>query len=478
MSAAFRVVVVSPPGYRHSAAFHEVAESLHHAIRALGHEATVGYNRFAPGATHIVLGSNLVGPEAVGTIPPGSVIYNLEQIDADSRWWHAGLQALVARHETWDYSRRNIETFAQLGVTRAVHHVPVGYVPELSRIPPAAVEDIDVLFYGSVNERRAAVLDALRAQGLNVVQLFGIYGRERDAHIARAKVVLSLHLYPAKILEAVRIGYLLANHKAVVAECEPDTAFEPGIEQAVRLAPYDRIVDTTLRLVRAPAERAALAEAGFRWLAAQPLNEALAPHLDRLARAAAPTAPAPVPARLRLGGVSAPADGWLCADAHNAAADLPFGPDAPLPLGGTFDTLRFGRVTLTPERFDEIDAGDWPARVPDLEVFLRDCARLLRFGGRLQVRVPHDLSADGWTRPGTRRVFSERAFGGYGDAHVTLGWGDCALELRDLRYELSEFGATLKAQGAAADNLIRTPRAVDRVVAILERRGYRALPGA
>jgi SAM-dependent methyltransferase len=263
-----------------------------------------------------------------------------------------------------------------------------------------------------------------------------------------------------------------------VAECEPDTAFEPGIEHAVRLAPYDRIVDATLRLVRAPAERAALAEAGFRWMAAQPLTEVLAPHLERLARAAQSPAPAAVPTRLRLGGFSAPAEGWLGADEHNPAADLALGPDAPLPLGGTFDTLRFGRVTLSPERFDEIDAGDWPARVPDLEAFLRDCARLLRFGGRLQVRVPHDLAADAWTRPGTRRVFSERALGGYGDAHVTLGWGDCALELKDLRYELSEFGATLKAQGAGADNLVRTPRAVDRVVAILERRGYRALPGA
>jgi hypothetical protein len=478
MTAAFRVVIVSPPGYRHSAAFHEVAESLHHAIRSLGYPSSVGYNRFAAGATHIVLGSNLVGPDAVSLIPPGSVIYNLEQIDAQSRWWHAGLQTLVNTHETWDYSRRNIETFASLGVTRPVHHVPIGYVPELTRIPPAAVEDIDVLFYGSTNERRAKVLDALRARGLNVVQLFGMYGRERDAHIARAKVVLSLHLYPAKILETVRVSYLLANHKAVVAECESDTAFEPGIDAAVRLAPYEKIVEATVALVASPAERAQLADAGYRWITGQPLAATLAPHLERLARAAESAGSAARPTRLRFGGFQAPIPDWLCVDEANPAADVQVRTDSGLPMNEARDTLRFGRVALEAESFDEIDAGDWPARTADFEGFMRDCARLLRFGGVLRVRVPHDLSADAWARPGTRRVFSERSFNGFADAHIALSWGDCALELKDLRYELSEFGATLKAQGADADNLVRTPRTVDRIVATLERRGYRALPGA
>jgi hypothetical protein len=41
--------------------------------------------------------------------------------------------------------------------------MPVGYVPELERIRPAPAEDIDVLFFGSVNDRRQRVLDQLRA---------------------------------------------------------------------------------------------------------------------------------------------------------------------------------------------------------------------------------------------------------------------------------------------------------------------------
>lgn len=478
MPPAFRVVILSPPGYRHAAAFHEIAETLTHAIRASGHPVTLGYNRFSADAIHLVLGSNLASPALARAIPAGSVIYNLEQIDAGSKWWHEGLRTLVERCETWDYSERNVRTFAALGVTRPVTHVPLGYAPALTRIERAPVQDIDVLFYGSVNPRRQQLLDSLRARGLNVVQLFGVYGTERDAHIARAKIVLNSHLYPAQIFEVARVSYLLANRKAVVSECEPGTALEPGIESAVRLVSYDAIADACVALAADAPARAELEAAGHAWISARPMAAILAPHLARLSAAHRASPVVAAPTRLRLGGFDLPVDGWLCADADNAAADFSLGADRPLPLGETVRTVRYGEVDLAPGSLDAIDAGDWPARTEDLNAFLRDCARLLRFGGTLTVRVPHDLSAERDADPCLRRAFNEKSFGRYGDAHVRLGWGDCALELTDLQLELSEYGIGLKNAGNPADMLSRTPRAVDRIAATLTRRGYRAPPGA
>ncbi len=476
---AFRVVVISPPGYRHSAAFAEVAETLHYAIRANGYACGIDYNRFTAGAVHIVLGSNLVSEAAAPAIPAGSVIYNLEQIDAGSRWWHAGLRALVERCETWDYSQRNIETFATLGVARAVVHVPMGCVPELNRIALAPAEDVDVLFYGSVNERRLKILEALRARGLTVAQLFGVYGSERDAWIARAKVVLNLHLYPAKILEIVRLTYLLQNRKAIVAEAGADTALEPGIADAVRLAPYEGIVDACAELCADAEQRTALAEAGERWAADRSMTAILAPHLARLAAAQASPEPAPLPLRLKFGGFSVPLADCLCVDRDNPAADITLGASASaLPMQTPFDTVRYGRISLLPDSFDQVDAGDWPAKVPDLEIFLRQCARLLRPGGRLDLDVPHDLSGDAWNHPGARRALSERSFAAYADAHVQLGWGDAALEVETLNVDLTDLGMKLKSGGADADMLLRTPRAVARVRVTLRRRGHRALPNS
>lgn len=475
---AFRIVVISPPGYRHAAAFHEVAETLYHAIRSLDQPVAVDYNRFMPGAVHIVLGAHLVSPEAAAAIPSDSIIYNLEQMDAEPHWWHEGLKSLVERCETWDYCEQNIATFAALGVARPVVHVPVGFVPELSRINEALTDDIDVLFYGAANERRTHVLDALRARGLRVMHLVGIYGRERDAAIARAKVVLSMHQHAARFLETVRISYLLANRKAVVAEYGPETTTDDGIESAVRLATYDQLADACADLVARPADRAQLAFAGYRWIANRSMAAILAPHIERVVAARAQPAPSPRPARLKLGSCPMPLDGWLCVDEANPAADIVLRPDGPLPVGRSRDTLRFGRVALESESFDLIDAGDWPTRTVDFEGFMRDCARLLRFGGRLTMRVPHEMSGDAWADPRTRRAFSDRSFGAFADAHVSLGWGDAALELTDLELELSPLGRTLEAEGVPGDELCRTPRAVARVGVTLTRRGYRTLPGS
>src|SRR5689334_20106002 len=131
----FAVTVISPPGYAHSAAFHEVAESVHHALLALGHDSIITQRTDSPGRQHIVLGSCTL-PQYPQELAPGSILYNLEQISADSPWLTPDLMALFRRYPLWDYSRRNIEQFRQMGIN-GVAHVPLGYVPQLTRIDPA-----------------------------------------------------------------------------------------------------------------------------------------------------------------------------------------------------------------------------------------------------------------------------------------------------------------------------------------------------
>ena len=69
--------------------------------------------------------------------------------------------------------------------------------------------------------------------GLKVIHLFGSYGKSRDEFIGRAKLLLNMHLYEAKILEVVRISYYLANKCAVLSEFssnrKDDAQYEGGI---------------------------------------------------------------------------------------------------------------------------------------------------------------------------------------------------------------------------------------------------------
>jgi hypothetical protein len=277
----FAVAVVSPPGYEHSEAFREVAEGLHYGLLALGHDSVLT-NRLDYDERHtIVLGSNLL--PFYGLEPPQKpILYNLEQVYRGSPWMTPALLTLFRRYPVWDYSQANIERLAAWRVPRLTH-LPIGYAPELTRIVPAP-EDIDVLFYGQMQERRHAVLEELQARGFRVVALVGVYGASRDAWIARSKIVINLHLYEAKVFEIVRVSYLLANRRAVVSERGAQPTEECDLESGIAFAAYDELVDRCAELLGDERARRELGERGYQAFSARSqgtiLRRALSSGLD------------------------------------------------------------------------------------------------------------------------------------------------------------------------------------------------------
>ena len=178
-----------------------------------------------------------------------------------SPWLTKELLELFRRYTTWDYSAKNAARYPGLGLlTPKV--VPIGFVPELCRIASSEEEDIDVLFYGSLNPRRRKVIEALRAQGLKVEAPYGVYGEARNRLIARAKVVLNVHFYEAKVFEVVRVSYLLANGRCVVSERGAEEDEERRFEEGVCFAAYPGLVEACRRLVKDPEARRGLKEAG------------------------------------------------------------------------------------------------------------------------------------------------------------------------------------------------------------------------
>ena len=268
----YSIWIVSPPNYLHSHAFDEVAIGLHAAFRALGLDADVVHDSSRLGDVTIVLGCNLL--KGVAPPPPDKrlILFNLEQITPNSPWLTQDYLALLGRYPVWDYSQGNIAELAKMGIRAA--HCGIGYAPGLTRIA-SAPEDIDVLFVGSVNERRLIVLKQLAEKGINVDARFNLYGAERDAFVARAKIILNVHFYDARLFEIVRVSYLLANKKCVVSETGSDTTFEKQFESGVAFAPYAALAETCMRLLQNPVEREAVAETGFNRFKAMPQTEYL-----------------------------------------------------------------------------------------------------------------------------------------------------------------------------------------------------------
>jgi hypothetical protein len=273
-----RIVIIKPEGYTHYLALYELAETIIYGLHEINVECDVGINELHATKINIIIGAHLLNHDALDKLPANSIIYNTEQMSAPCFRAESAYLAMLRKYQVWDYSVGNVKKLLEKGVN-AIKFVPIGYVEQLTRIP-AVTEDIDVLFYGSMNERRSRVLNDLMARGFKVKSVFNVYGKERDEYIARSKIVLNVHFYEDQVFEIVRVSYLLANKKAVVAECDELTSIEPDIKRSVAAAAYDKLVDTCARLLADEAERKKIANDGFEIFAARRESSYLARALD------------------------------------------------------------------------------------------------------------------------------------------------------------------------------------------------------
>jgi len=242
--------------------FKDFAEAIHSGLIELGFTSFFNQNTIINEATNIIFGAHLINDQS--NFPAGSVIFNLEQLESDSQYCNERYFDCLAAHTVWDYSQRNITYLKNKNINPAAILIPLGFSPSVCRIEKPEMQDIDVLFYGAINERRKKILDDLNAAGLNVVSLIGVYGSELDQHIARSKTVLNLHFHASKIFEVVRVGFLLNNKKAVVSEVDADTEIDPVLRGAITGVPYEQLVQALIKLVRDDHLRCEAEEHGFR----------------------------------------------------------------------------------------------------------------------------------------------------------------------------------------------------------------------
>ena len=257
----YAVVIITPSGYIHSQCFLEVAETIHYGLRSLGYDSILTTKTFIPGRRHIVLGSNLL-PSLKLEIPPDSILYNLEQVKNNELWLNSDLISIFKMHSLWDYSADNALELKKFGVN-VESLMPISYCAQLTRIKKSNTQDIDVLFVGSINQRRKEILSQMKKLGLNVVSLFGSYGSERDAYIGRSKILLNMHFYEAKILEVVRISYYLANQIPVLSEFSANAEDDKQWGHGLVFAEYQDLPRRAYELCTDDDLRAQIAIKGF-----------------------------------------------------------------------------------------------------------------------------------------------------------------------------------------------------------------------
>ncbi|HEX7272218.1 MAG TPA: hypothetical protein VF420_08710 [Casimicrobiaceae bacterium] len=246
--------------------YREVIETLAWGLKDIGHEVMVSENRFYSTRINVIVGAQMLAADALQALPKETIIYNFEQlVGLDPRELKDSLKTVAKQFRVWDYSERNLPMWQTLGSIHPAVHVPVGWAPILSRIEklPAADQDIDALIYGLPGPLRLQVFSDLCYQGARCVFVCGMYGAARDRLIARAKLVLNINLYDqSRIFEIVRVSYLLANAKAVVADIRDGTFVEPDIQPAVAFCQPAALTATCTRLLDDPRARMELENRG------------------------------------------------------------------------------------------------------------------------------------------------------------------------------------------------------------------------
>ena len=260
----FSLVKLTPGGHATPVnGFDDVILPVYHALKRLGFAVEIRINAVNPQSRNIIFGSCNFPKAADAVLPRNSIVFNLEQLTESSPWVNSAYIRHLAIFNVWDYSPRNVNFLQhKLGLSN-VACVRLGYVPEMIRLHCSCPQDVDVLFYGAINDRRRSVLQKLTKAGVNLKSLHGTYGAARDAWIVRSKIVLNVHYYTPASLEVPRLGYLWANKKAVLSEFGPETERAPELAAACRYCAYDDLVEAAADLLADDKAREKQALAGF-----------------------------------------------------------------------------------------------------------------------------------------------------------------------------------------------------------------------
>jgi hypothetical protein len=239
--------------------YKDVIDTLQWGLGQLGHEVSYAVNQISGDATNIIFGAQMIPADTLRLLPADTIVYQLEQLRGNTRPDY--LYALQT-FSVWDYSESNIEFLRKLGPATEIKLVPIGFAPILEQVPKPEVQDIDVLMYGTAGQERLSAVYALSQSGLVTVFVSGLYGAARDALIARAKLVLNVTLY-RRVFEIVRVSYLLANKKAVVAVVDAGADVRNEFGRAIQFSDPQSLVRDCEALAKDDNARNVLESSGY-----------------------------------------------------------------------------------------------------------------------------------------------------------------------------------------------------------------------
>jgi hypothetical protein len=151
----------------HSLGFVDPARYFRYQFRRFGANVSMAKNRLRHDALNFVFGAHL-GFDPALRQRYSCVFVNLEQLGDGGAAVSSGYQDLLRTSAVVDYDGHNVPAYAADPADVPV--VPMLYAPYLQpqQMMPLPERPLDLLFFGSMNPRRRALLDRIEALGLQV----------------------------------------------------------------------------------------------------------------------------------------------------------------------------------------------------------------------------------------------------------------------------------------------------------------------
>ena len=450
------IVILQPPGYVHSLGFVDHARYFRYQFRRLGAVVSLRKNRLREDAVNVVFGAHLGFPGEL-LERHACVFVNLEQLGAGGANLPPDYLALLRSNVVVDYMHANTQAYAHDPSSVRVIHF--GHAPYLQADTPEAKplseRPVDLLFFGSMNDRRKLFINRVAAAGAKV-QVIGqpLYGKERDELVRNAKAVLNCHYYETSRFEQARAFQSMSLGTPVISERTSQTQAPQLYEDTVFWLDEDSPPEAFFGGYFGSADYFTQAARKLQRFEAHDPQPAYAQALQTILRYwdswSATHASTPlVPRRINLGSGKDYKMGWLNLDIlERAEPDMVLDLAQPLNLPLNTTSLLGGRLCLSEGEVEMVYANNVLEHVPDLPMLMTNILRLLKLGGQFLVEVPYEHAPTAWQDPTHVRALNERSWVYYTDWFWYLGWMDHRFEVGAFNWLDDALNPCDKAQAA------------------------------
>lgn len=243
--------------YSHHKVFNEIVKGIVYCLKKNNFDCiVVDTIKKHDEDLYIILGLN--GFTSKNVIPKHYIAVQLEQTGVPETPWLTKEYYSILNNaiEVWDYSKVNIQNFSNL-VSSPIYFMPLLYMPSLTHHNRLSTKkDIDVLFMGALNEKRVNFINKLKDNNINVhVAAYNLWGRKRDAIVARSKILLNIHFYENAILETARLSYILSMGECIViSEKSSDSFLDKSYANYVDFCNSDNVVQMCKKYINMKEE--------------------------------------------------------------------------------------------------------------------------------------------------------------------------------------------------------------------------------